>query len=315
MTRTVMTYGTFDVVHIGHINLLRRARALGREQKVLQVADDVRAATVEFDELATFGHIVGGAERVIQLRSVLVEVGDFQPLPHFHFAAIRRQLAQQQAYQRSLARAIGADDADPVAAHDGSGEIPHDSVLAETQADVACLEYLAAGCLGVGQLHACVANRVASLRALVAQCLELAHASLVAGSACLDTLADPDFFLRQLFVEGGMGQRFGMRTLLAAAQVIVVVARPVGQLPTIDLDDACCQFTQESTVMGDEHDAAGKTAQEFLQPADGFDVQMIGWLIQQQHVRRADQCLGQQYATFHATRKRCEIRVAVQAQA
>lgn len=29
MTRRVLTYGTFDYLHIGHINILRRARELG----------------------------------------------------------------------------------------------------------------------------------------------------------------------------------------------------------------------------------------------------------------------------------------------
>ena len=34
MTKRVITYGTFDILHIGHLNLLNRAAALGDELHV-----------------------------------------------------------------------------------------------------------------------------------------------------------------------------------------------------------------------------------------------------------------------------------------
>lgn len=41
--RTVITYGTFDVLHIGHINLLRRARELGDRLVVGLSTDEFNA--------------------------------------------------------------------------------------------------------------------------------------------------------------------------------------------------------------------------------------------------------------------------------
>ncbi|MDX5372305.1 MAG: glycerol-3-phosphate cytidylyltransferase [Pseudomonadaceae bacterium] len=41
--KTVITYGTFDVLHAGHINLLRRARALGDRLIVALSTDEFNA--------------------------------------------------------------------------------------------------------------------------------------------------------------------------------------------------------------------------------------------------------------------------------
>lgn len=42
--RTVLTYGTFDLLHIGHINLLRRARELGDRLIVALSTDEFNLA-------------------------------------------------------------------------------------------------------------------------------------------------------------------------------------------------------------------------------------------------------------------------------
>lgn len=39
LSRTVVTFGTFDVLHVGHINILERARALG-DRLIVGVSSD-----------------------------------------------------------------------------------------------------------------------------------------------------------------------------------------------------------------------------------------------------------------------------------
>lgn len=52
--RTVITYGTFDLLHIGHINLLKRARALGDRLIVALSTDDFNR--IEKKKIATHSY-------------------------------------------------------------------------------------------------------------------------------------------------------------------------------------------------------------------------------------------------------------------
>lgn len=63
MTKRVLTYGTFDFLHIGHINILRRAKALG-DHLVVGLSTD------EFNRLKHKQSYSSFAERKLILEAI-----------------------------------------------------------------------------------------------------------------------------------------------------------------------------------------------------------------------------------------------------
>ena len=292
----------------------RRTRAFGREQEILQVADDVLATAIDLDEVAALGDVLQRGAGVVQLAAVLVEVRDLQAGAQLHFALLRREFAQQDLQQGRLARAVGADDAHAIAAHDRRGHVVQQHATVVGLGDVLGLDDLLARRLRRRGLHPHVAGQLAALGALAAHRLQCGDAAFVARAAGLDALSDPDLFLRQQLVEARVLLRLGVQAFFAAAQVVVVVTRPTGQLAAVDFEDAGGQRAQEAAVVGDEDDAATKRLQEAFQPGDRLDVEVVGGLVQQQDVGVADQGLRQQHAALHATGERREVGLLRQLQ-
>ena len=61
--------------------------------------------------------------------------------------------------------------------------------------------------------------------------------------------------------------------------------------------------------MGDAHHGAGEAVQELLQPLDRLGVQVVGRLVEQQHVGFGQQQLAQRDATLLAARQRADLGV------
>ena len=221
-------------------------------------------------------------------------------------------MPQQESEQRCLAGAVGPDHADLVAPENRGGEIAHDELLAVAIGDVLGVRHDIAGREFLAQLHPHLAWRSSALLPLAAHPLQLPHAALVPSAPRLDALSDPLFGLSEFLVEEGFLLLFRRQHGLFALQESVVVARPVKQPAPIQLQDAVGQPAQEAAVMRHEDEGPVPAVQELLQPRDGVDVEVVGWLVEQQQIGRRHEGSSQQHSPLRPGRRRLEHRVAAE---
>ncbi|RMP74876.1 hypothetical protein ALQ16_203322 [Pseudomonas syringae pv. actinidiae] len=168
------------------------------------------------------------------------------------------------------------------------------------KADVVEDHDLFAGFLGGVQLDVGLAGTLTTFATLYTQFLEGAHTAFVTGTAGLDALADPDFFLSQTLIEERIGGFFGCQCSFLVDQEAGVVAVPVDQAAAIQLQNARGKVLQECPVVRDEQHSALEFLEGFFKPGNGTDVQVVGRLVEQQQVWLGNQSLSQQNATTPA---------------
>jgi hypothetical protein len=89
---------------------------------------------------------------------------------------------------------------------------------------------------------------------------------------------------------------FDGEPLLLLLQPRGVVAFPRNAVATVELEDPAGDVVEEVTIVRHRNDGAGVAFEETLQPGDRLGVEMVGGLVEQQHVRLRQQQAAQRDA-------------------
>jgi hypothetical protein len=249
---------------------------------------------VDLDPVAAVGaeHAPRGLVGV-ELGAVLVEARELKPGAEPDQARVRLKLAREQAQQRGLAGAVRPQHADPVAAQDAGGEGLQDCPAAEALGDPLGLDHepAAEGRRADGQLDR--AGRGDQLPPLLPQLLQVAQPAHVALAPRGDTPVQPMGLGLEALVEAlDVGLLCGQH--LPAPFLKAGIAAVAGaQRAAIEPPGAGRKAGEEAAVVADDDERAGNGREPLLQPFDGRQVEMVGGLVEQQHLGLGHQRLGQ----------------------
>ena len=138
---------------------------------------------------------------------------------------------------------------------------------------------------------------------------------MAARAARFHALANPNLFLGQQLVCLGGNRALLRKLFLLLHHVLGKIARVGQQLSPIEFHNARRHPVQKRAVVRDGHHAAAEVNQQVFQPFNGVKVQVVGWLVQQQHIGPRHQCLCQRHALLGTARQVAHERIRLQMQA
>ena len=249
-------------------------------------------------------------DRVVGVEGVaaLVHVGRDHGIAHAKLAAVGRFLAHDHAEQGGLARAVGADHAD-----DPAGREAEFHVLEQEAIVVPLLHRL-----GLDHEVAQMRPRrdlqddglIALLGILRGKLLVPLQASPVLRHASPRRQTDPF----QLACEGLAADALLLLLLGEAILLLLqprrVIPLPGDALPAIEFQDPAGHVVQEVAVVGDGHHGAGIFVDVALEPRHALGIQVVGGLVQQQHIGLLQEEFAQSHATLLAARELRHVGVA-----
>src|SRR5688572_25078752 len=120
--------------------------------------------------------------------------------------------------------------------------------------------------------------------------------------------------LQRLVAQAVRRRALGAEAALLVFLVLAVVAREELHVRVaLEGEDVGGDAVEEPAVMGDHHDAARELEQRVLERAQRLDVQVVGGLVEQQHVAALQQGLGQVQAAALAAGQRADQLLLVAA--
>ena len=272
----------------------QRLGQVGVKQIFLQIALDVLFDAANVDPVAALGEHVADPAFGRHQPTLLIDDDARESLGELDLALIGVEFAGQQPKQGGLSGAVGADDPDPVAALDPEREIVNDDPLGKALGDFFGVDHDLGLGIVAGQAELGRAGGADHRCARGAHLVELGQPALIATATGGDPAFKPVKFELELGVELVRGALLlGIDRLGPGIETAKADLRPA-HLSPFEPQATLGQAGEEGSVVADDDEGTGETAEPVFEPVDRGEIEVVGRLVEEQDIgvlgERADDC-------------------------